>query len=450
MKSIGIVICNFNKKEYLRQCLTSVLASDLPKEEYEVIVVDNASTDGAPQMVKEEFGQVILLENAENTGGSGGFARGMQYAINKEYEYVYLLDNDTKLYKDTLSIMLNYIKKHKKVGVVGAKICLMDCPDILQELGSFIDYDKFEVSTPLKGHKDNKANLPPSVACDYLPACCLVVTKEVLRKVSIFDVRHFIYWDDMDWCARVKKSGYEIHAIRDAKVLHAMGMKSTSNTFAQYYFSKNRILYFLKHLNHNKIEKFIDALCDEIIKITFFSYQKGAFNSAISILLGIDDLEREMLGRQDQRILIKENINLLEKLSIPKDKKPVLNIANVKLETTRRIILYLEEYFNTPISILQNSFSKNMFQEFSDMNILTSKELAHEHIVFYECEHILDAKLEDTIYDNSFIIDEYFNITQSNKIKNFIDSYETYKNIFHTIYKPALKEKLLYIKENII
>jgi len=149
---------------------------------YDIIVVDNASDDGAPEMIKTEFSsKVILLENSENLGGSGGFARGIAFCLDNKYEYILLLDNDTKIKNNTIKKLKEYLDQHHDVGVVGAKIMQMDHPDILQELGAFIDWEKFYIKTPHKGYTDN--HLIPEVAeCDYVAACCCTTKRDVIKK----------------------------------------------------------------------------------------------------------------------------------------------------------------------------------------------------------------------------------------------------------------------------
>lgn len=446
-EKLGIIICNFNKKDYLKNCLISIFESSLDKKTYEVIVIDNASTDGATQMVKDEFKQVILLENKINIGGSGGFAKGMKFAIKQKYEYVALLDNDIRLDKNTLHTMLKYIKTHNEVGVVGAKICQMDCPDILQDYGIFIDKKNYELVLNCRDQKDTP-NLPNALKCDYVPACCLMTKKDVLTKVGVFDDKHFIYWDDVDWCTRVRKNGYEVHVIKNARVLHKRGAQENDTTFQQYYFEKNQILYFLKYLNNEELTVYVDKLCEKLINITFFSNKKGSYNSAISALLAIDDLERGMFGRQDKRALPKENINMLEKLNIDKKHNIFISLEGVKLIASRKIYRHLKEHFENEIKFIQNKKCDfDIRKEFENVQVVCFDAVKPNDIVFYECEHILKFDTKNIIFSNGYIIDYYLNVSKIDEIENFIDSYNTYKEIFHSIYKPVLKEKLLYIKK---
>ena len=309
---LAIVICNFNKADYLSQCLESVsLSIGLP--DHQIIVVDNASTDHSVAMVRQSYPQVLLLENEQNEGGSGGFARGMEYARDHGFSHIALLDNDIRLENETLVSLFDYLQHHPSVGVVGSKILSMDNPELLQELGSYIDWESFSVRVEHKGAPDSEY-LPAITACDYVPACCLMTRLEVLQKAGSFDRRHFIYWDDMDWCWRVKQAGYEIHAISQARVYHKMGAQNLATTFASYYFERNRVLFFLKHLPDSSFERFFQDWATRCCNTLFFCQFKKTPNLALSLLFGYEDLMNQHLYRQDAHVLPREPQTLFNQL----------------------------------------------------------------------------------------------------------------------------------------
>jgi hypothetical protein len=445
MKDIAIVICNFNKKEYLRGCLDSLLLSDLDLKTCDIIVVDNASEDGAPQMIKNEYAnEVILLENEINSGGAGGFARGINYAIDRKYNYLVLLDNDIKLEPNTISALKQHLDLHDDVAIVGSKICTMDSPDILQELGSFIDMEKFNATTPLKGHKDSD-DLPDVVECDYVPACCLIAKMDVVRKIGAFDVNHFIYWDDMDWCTKARELGYKVHAINASKVFHKMGAINSVNTFSLYYFERNRILFFLKHLKEEDIPKFTDIVAQELINLTFFSNEKKRYNSAISQLLGISDLERGLLGRQDERILTKEQTNPFELFN---DKKSyaIIFVPIDAMMFSRKIYQDLSNFFEKEVTIATDNI-EFFKKEFSDEQVIDINHIKHtdNQLFFYAAEHIMSSPKENTLPKNSYFIDGFTNIQSAQNIHSFLDSYERYRSIFLNIFKPVLEDQFQFI-----
>ncbi len=452
-KDLGIVICNFNKVDYLKGCLQTLYKSNFENLSYDVIVVDNASTDESVYFVKDNFKEIILLENEVNTGGSGGFDRGIRYCQEKSYEYVVLLDNDILLEENTIINLVNYIKSNPNVGIVGSKICTMDNPDILQELGSFIDFeDKFDVKTPLKGHKDDDS-LPEIVNCDYVPACCLITTKKVLKKVGSFNTDHFIYWDDMDWCTRVKKAGFEVHAINRSRVFHKMGAANHTNTFGVYYFERNRIMFFLKYLHENKIEAFVDSICKWLLSVTFFSSLKGNYATPKSLLFAIDDLFSNNMGRQDDSIFIKEQqVNIFEKYDLTKEDKVCLYLSDDMI-TNRRIYLFLKDFYDENINIYCKKENEKLIkQNFDEDKIISEEKFVNKGFdrIFFAMEHILDFD-EGTLTGKNYIyIDQFVNTVSYKDVYNLKASYEMHHNMFKNIYQPVIERKFKIIRNNLI
>lgn len=420
LDKLGIIICNFNKKEYLSGCINSLLQAHFDNINYDIIVVDNASTDGSGLFVKANYPHIILLENATNTGGSGGFDRGIRYCIEKNYDYVALLDNDILLEENTLINLLNYLKNHPKVGIVGSKICTMDNPDILQEMGSFIDFEEnFNIKTPFKGYKDTN-NLPEIIKCDYVPACCLITTQEVLKKVGSFNTDHFIYWDDMDWCTRVKKAGWEIHAINSARVFHKMGSNDNKNTFGMYYYHRNRILYFLKYLDETDFLKFCHSISNWLLNLTFFSNLKQDYNTPLVAWLILDDIINKNLGKQDKRILDRTN----SKEQLLKDNDLIFDFSNDynDSELKAKVKAYLE---NLNIIPVQTRSNKKCYK-------------------VTPIDHILKINEDFPIDENMVYIDNYLNILFTHEINEFKLFYSQFTDMFNNIFSPIIIEKLTF------
>ena len=128
MKRVGAVICNFNKKEDVLNCIQSVLESKYT--DYDLYVVDNASSDGSAEAIREKYGsQVTVLVNAENLGGSGGFNTGLRKALEKGYEYLYCLDNDgARLMKMQWVSWWSFWQTHPDSGMAGSRVYHMENP----------------------------------------------------------------------------------------------------------------------------------------------------------------------------------------------------------------------------------------------------------------------------------------------------------------------------------
>ena len=119
MKQIGIVICNYNKKNDALACIRSILESKF--QDYDIYVVDNASTDGSAEAIRNAYGeQVTLLVNQENLGGSGGFNTGLRAAFQKGYPYLMCVDNDALLDENAVGNLLAFLQEHPETGIAAA------------------------------------------------------------------------------------------------------------------------------------------------------------------------------------------------------------------------------------------------------------------------------------------------------------------------------------------
>ncbi len=434
---LAIVICNFNKADYLKQCLESVfLSSGLP--DHQVIVVDNASTDHSVAMVRQSYPQVLLLENEQNEGGSGGFARGMEYARDHEFSHIALLDNDIRLEKETLVSLFDYLERQPSVGVVGSKILSMDNPELLQELGSYIDWEHFSVRVEYKGAPDNES-LPAVTVCDYVPACCLMTRLEVLQKAGSFDRRHFIYWDDMDWCWRVKQAGYEIHAISQARVYHKMGAQNLATTFASYYFERNRVLFFLKHLPETSFDRFFQDWATRCCNTLFFCQFKQTPNLALSLLFGYEDLMNQNLYRQDAHVLPREPQTLFNQLQgrgtlylyntgpVEQLRQFVKQLVTLKLDYR---LVYSNE---TPLQLFDGPqvHQSEVEQNACRLNI-------HNHISMATPAMPTESGL--------YHADSYGHLIADGDLAAFLQQYAAFKLMFTQILQPVWQERFAAVR----
>ena len=285
---VGIVICNYNKKDYIVNCIRSVLAQSY--QDFELYVVDNASTDGSAEAIRSEFPveRVHLIENKENLGGSGGFNTGLRLCLENDYQYLMCVDNDILMAEDNVERLVAFMEKHPEVGMAGSKINLMDAPEFLQSYGCVIDFEKYNFFDYHKREKESESNIQEFEYCTFVPACSLIVRTEVVKKVGIMPEDNFIYWDDMEWGYLVNKAGWKVAVYRDAAIRHKTGGVAT-NTFARYYLWRNRIRFFGKYLPKEKYEDFAEKILTELHRMLYGCYLKGDTNLAQSLYFSLMD-----------------------------------------------------------------------------------------------------------------------------------------------------------------
>lgn len=235
----SVVILNYNGKEYLRNCLRSVLAADV--QDSEVIVVDNASTDGSARMVAEEFPLVRLIRSERNLGFAGGNNLGISESLGR---YIILLNGDTIVSRGWLNHLVDTAAANKKVGIVGSKLLfpngrinstglLFGC-----RLCNASDRGAGEIDY---GQYDEKRNV--------LGVCfaCTLVKRDVIRDVGLLDEKYFLYVEDLDYCLRTRLRGYEVVYCPDSIVQHIVGVSPRRLVVAQRHALKNRLRTLLKN-----------------------------------------------------------------------------------------------------------------------------------------------------------------------------------------------------------
>lgn len=251
---ISIIIVNWNTKDLLRGCLESVYQNP-PQGEFEVFIIDNASTDGSPEMVEKEFPQVKLIKNKENVG----FAKANNQAIKlAQGKYILLLNSDTEILPNAFDEMLSLMDKNPKIGVLGCQLLNRDgsiqdsCgyfPSITATLFTKVQRASM-VGRLFKRLPSSQQKVEKEKEVDWVTGACLMVRKEAIEKVELLDEKMFMYFEDNDWCWRFKKAGWKVYVTPKAKVIHHSGAslrKASKRIILDYRKSQYRL--YKKHLS---------------------------------------------------------------------------------------------------------------------------------------------------------------------------------------------------------
>lgn len=224
---VSIVILSYNTEDLLEQCLKS-LFQHIPAQEAEVIVVDNASTDGTVAMLNKAFKQVKVIENDSNVGFSKGCNIGASHAKG---DHILFLNSDTILSQNPLPAMMEVFNKHAKVGAVGGLLKNSD-GSLQRSFGAFYSLKNVFVLL-FQGEQGELKRFHPDVTkkVDWVSGGFMLVGSDVFRQVKGYNEAYFMYIEDMDLCFRIKKAGYEVWFTPDAVVNHA-GHGSSNRAFA--------------------------------------------------------------------------------------------------------------------------------------------------------------------------------------------------------------------------
>ncbi len=251
---LTVQIVNWNARESLRTALRSLLAHP-PQFEYEILVLDNASSDGSVQMLEKEFPEVKLMVSERNLGFSKGHNLAARAAQGK---YLFILNPDTEVLPGALDALIAYAEQHPEVGIIGPKILNPDgslqysCrrfPNPAAALFRNTPLGKLFPNNPYTRDylmTDWDHNSIREV--DWVSGAALLVRREVFERLGGFDEQFFMYCEDTDLCYRAWQAGYKVVYFPESKIKHAIG-RSTDQVANRMIvtFHKSMYLFYKKH-----------------------------------------------------------------------------------------------------------------------------------------------------------------------------------------------------------
>lgn len=237
---VGIVILNWNKPDDTTACLESLDKLSYPS--YEVVVVDNGSTDGSPALLRSRFPGLDLVENGANLGFAGGNNVGISHLLSRDVRYVMLLNDDTVVHPGLLSTLVEVAEARSDVGVVGPKIYYHQPGDVVWSAGGAID--KFGEPHHIGIDAVDAAESEAPREVDYVTGCAILVKREVIEKVGVLDERFFIYFEESEWCSRARRAGFRVVYVPRAIMWHKI--QANERHYSRrylYLMARNRLLY---------------------------------------------------------------------------------------------------------------------------------------------------------------------------------------------------------------
>jgi hypothetical protein len=223
---LSIIILNYQQKGLVKYCLKGLLVLNLPLK-HEIIVVDNASGDGLKEMLDNEIMGVKFVAADKNRGYGAGNNLGIAKA---QGEFILILNPDVRLNAEAIMGMYEFFKKNPRAGLVGPKILNPD-GSLQYTCSRFPDfrlpfYRRTFFGKTTAGQKWNERYLMmdwdhnEARPVDWLFGACLMVKRQAIDKVGLFDERYFLYMEDLDWCRRFWEQGLEVWYLPEAKAIH--------------------------------------------------------------------------------------------------------------------------------------------------------------------------------------------------------------------------------------
>jgi GT2 family glycosyltransferase len=292
--TVGIVIVNHNLKDSLRQTLDCFARINYPN--LNVVVSDNASTDGSQEMVRKEFPDVHLLSHSQEQGYARAARLGMAFLVNKT-KYIFSTTNDVTVDPEIINVLVDYAEKDPHAGVLGTKIYFHERPNVLWHAGGRIH--------PLHGHSyhlgwehKDAPRYSRVRECDFVTGCGFLMRCEALLKVGFFKEDLVFYSEDAELCYRIREGGYRIVFIPEAKMWHKTGTTLAKNRPVQLRYSTRNSLYLIQRhkVGYYPLSLLVYLFAVSPLKMLLFVVMLR-WKNALGIYHGIRDWRAGQYGR---------------------------------------------------------------------------------------------------------------------------------------------------------
>ncbi len=242
---ISIITVNYNHSDVTCDLIESLNKISYPN--IEIIVIDNCSPDDDPTIIKRKYPNIVLVENPINYGFAAGNNYGLMRARGK---YIMLLNNDTVVTENFIEPLLDKFESDPQIGAISPKIRYFHTPDTIQYAG-YTPIDPRTMRNFSIGFNEvDKGQHDQDRETAYAHGAAMMVPMEVVKEIGMMSYIFFLYYEEADWCARIKKAGYKMYYVHNSLIYHKESI-STGKLSAMkiYYQNRNRLVFMRRNIS---------------------------------------------------------------------------------------------------------------------------------------------------------------------------------------------------------
>lgn len=254
---VSVIIVNYHTEQLIKDAISTII-EHTEGVEYEIIVVDNAPTDGACDFFEclGPKGMVRYVGMTENLGFGTANNEGFRHASGR---YLFCLNPDTLLVNNAIGILVDYMEKHPRCGACGGNLYNADMRRAISFRrilpGAFWEFSEGAHRQPehiLYGRNSRFNHTSHPIKVGYITGADLMLRRSVIEEVGAFHPEFFMYYEETDLCCRIHRAGYDVVSVPDAKIIHLEGMsmeKKGVNEKKLKYYAESRVLYYKRNLS---------------------------------------------------------------------------------------------------------------------------------------------------------------------------------------------------------
>ena len=400
---VSLIIVNWNGLTLLKEYLPSILATDYPN--YEVIIVDNGSTDGSIDYVTQNF-EIKVIANTRNLGFAGGNNVGLKAASG---EICVLLNTDVAVRSTWLKELVTAIQSNPQAGIAGCKILFPD-GKTLQHAGAKLQYPSADPYHYGFGEKD-RGQFEEVREVEYVTGAAMAIKAETLAKVGYLDETFFpAYYEETDYCVRARQQGYKIIYVPGSVVIHHQSATAgKNNPLRLRAFHTNRLRFVLKHYPvHSFLGDFVQSELSRIRQEASVEEVRAMRQAYLEILFALPDIlrQRQELARLEdfQAAIVQFRKAVLARPAAARNSatdgwpheelvaRHVLHEFRFQSEAPviGPFIAAFREFWN---GISTRWYVKSIIREQTTFNRLVAKSLEKQSQFVYELDHTEEAEV---------------------------------------------------------
>jgi GT2 family glycosyltransferase len=243
--SVAIIILNWNGLSDTIECLESLERVTYPC--FHILVVDNGSKGNDASVLEEKFGgQIDIIRSQINMGFAGGCNIGIRRVLRTDATHILFLNNDTMVDHRFLAELVEVAESDQKIGIVGPKIYYYDDIQRIAAAGGKINFWTGNAPTIGRGIIDD-GEFEDIKQVDYVNGCALLIKKEVIERIGVFDEDYFAYYEETDLCTRARRSGFKVVVAPKSILWHKVNRSDKSGKMYLYFMTRNRFLFMKKN-----------------------------------------------------------------------------------------------------------------------------------------------------------------------------------------------------------
>lgn len=242
---VYVVLLNYNGTQDTVECIQSLLQLDYPN--YRILVIDNGSAASCVEEVKKTFPGVEGMDSGGNLGFAGGCNLGIRLALEQGAQYVWLLNNDTVVERETLTALVRGLEADQECGMVGSKVLTYGTRRIDSAGGRLLPFLLLHGWTENIGSGEtDRGQYDRDREVDYAPGASMLVRAAAIRETGVMEERYFLYFEETDWCLRMKEKGWKIRYCYQSVVHHKGSQSVGGRSPLQNYYCARNGLFFIR------------------------------------------------------------------------------------------------------------------------------------------------------------------------------------------------------------